>query len=81
MGRDQLEDLWRVRVANAKVRYDTAHHHLKASRHSPECADAIRVESAAQADYLRVLRLFTCVLEGRTLDEKEWLRRGAAGAA
>ena len=76
MNRKELEDLWRNRLAESKLRVDFARNFLKeVAPDSLEHAVALRAESAAQADYIRTLRLYThLVLDSKIPDAHEWLR-------
>ena len=83
--REELELLWRGRVADAKLRHDLARKFLKEIREaypsddSPECAKATFAESAAKADYLLVLQLFNAlVTDGKIPDESRWRKCAAA---
>ena len=70
----ELEELWCRRLADSKLRVDFARNFLReVEPDSPEHAEALRAESAAQADYIRVLRLYThLVLDSKIPDAHEW---------
>lgn len=83
MGNQELERVWRGRVADAKLRHEFARHFLKEaqeaypSAESPEHANAIEAESVASDEYFRVLQLFNAlVMEGKIPDEDEWRKAG-----
>jgi hypothetical protein len=70
--RGELEDAWRARVENSRLRYQEATTRygelLKQQRDGPESplAHARHAESAALVEYLRVLRLFTdLIVQGK----------------
>jgi hypothetical protein len=69
--RDKLEDLWRKRLTDAKLRLDSARNDVKEVQRDLPSDDipapdgrfaysrALRAESFALAEYKRVLRIFT----------------------
>lgn len=87
MKREELEDLWRTRVAEAKLRFDTARNRTNAIvRDFPlegTSSDglyayrvALRAEGDALAEYNRVLRIYTdLVHDGVIPAEDQWPRR------
>ncbi len=78
----QLQSCWRSRLKEARVRYDLAATRFKTAsteftnRTLPTPAGgtnlvaAIRAESAARRDYLRVLRIFTDFVVSGTRPEE-----------
>jgi hypothetical protein len=81
--RRQVEELWRQRVAHARARYDAASkafretwgEHFEKEPLSADPTLAIRkareVESAALAEYMRVLKIYTrLVLDGVLPDDQ-----------
>ena len=70
---ENLISLWRSNVADAKIRYDFARTLVKEARqaHSPTLEEALRAENAAQAYYLRVLRLCNELVLHGTVPEEE----------
>lgn len=87
--REELERLWRDRLADAKLRLDFARNFMKEVQvdfplndsspdHRYAFQRALRVENAALAKYRRVLRIFSeLILEGKVPDESKW--RKSAG--
>lgn len=87
MSVSKLVRLWRSRLEDAQLRLDFARNYLNEIQQdfpagdSPALADAIRAESIAQTEYLRVLRIFSeFVLDGngKISDERE-RRKAASG--
>ena len=79
MERQEVEHVWRGRLAEAALQLKLARNLLKEVRlsgDSPDYDRAMQAESAAHAEYLRVLHLYE-VLVQELPDE----RRTAAGAA
>ena len=63
MGNEELEELWRSRLADAKLRLDYATSY--AQRGSSD-GGALRAQAEALAEYTRTLRTFTdLVMDGR----------------
>ena len=91
--REALEQLWRDRVNDVKLRLDFARSYAKEVREdvhrgavpSPDGSfayqRALRMETLALAEYVRVMRIFSAlVLEGKIPDETAWQQSKAAGA-
>ena len=83
--REELEDLCRRRVASAKLRLDFARQYLTEVQRdfplndtSPDgqyaTQHALRAENFALAEYRRVLRVYTDLVDG-TLPDEDWQRR------
>ena len=82
MGNEELEQHWRSRLADAKLRLDFATNYLNEVRQdfeikdpSPDgqfsCERAIRAQNVALAEYTRILRTFTdLVIDGKIPDER-----------
>lgn len=92
MERKETEELWRRRVAEVKLQFDSARSRTNAvvrefaldgtsadGRYAYD--SAIRLENAALAEYNRVLRIYTDLWhKGIVPDEDDWARRnGASG--
>jgi hypothetical protein len=88
-----LEDLWRSRLNDAKLRLDFAHGYLAAvqgdyaardipaSDHHFAYQKALRAEGLALQEYRRVLHIFADLLfHGIIPDEADWHRRHAANS-
>jgi len=89
--RKALEDLWRLRLHDAKLRLDLARNYLKEfledfslkdlSRAEGKFAwqEAVRAESLAQREYSRLRRVYRdLTINGVIPDEGEWLKVQAA---
>ena len=87
LSRQDLENLWRLRLNDAKIRLDFARTYVKEvqadlqSGTVPEpdgsfgFQKALRAENFALADYGRVLGIFTdLVVRGKVPDANDWLR-------
>lgn len=61
MGHDEVGRLWRIRLQDAALRLDFARSYVAEVRQADaaEYETAMRAESVARTDYLRVLRAFT----------------------
>ena len=78
MERQQLEDVWRGRLADAKLRLDFATTYLNEVKKDFKDATsdghyaferAVRAQNVALADYTRILRIFTdLVVHGKIPD-------------
>ncbi len=92
-GRKAFEDVWRQRLQDAKLRLDFAHNYVleverdfpRAELPSPDGTlahqKALRFETAALAEYRRVLQIYTdLMVRGTIPDESDWQRRAAADA-
>lgn len=91
MERQELEDLWRRRLRDAKLRLDFARSFLTEVHQSFPLDDtssdgqfarqeALRAENVALAEYNRVLRIFTdLVIREEIPDEDQWHREAGAG--
>ena len=92
--RKTLEDLWRQRLNDAKLRVDFARNFvLEVERDFPSSEipssdglfaheKAIRAENDALAEYLRVRRIYDDLILNRTIpDEAEWLKARGAKAS
>lgn len=90
--RKALEDVWRLRVHDAKLRLDLARNYLKElledfplseiSRAEGKFAwqEAVRTESLARREYNRVRAIYrNLAINGAIPDEGEWLKAQAAG--
>ena len=92
MDRSEMEELWRRRIAEAKLRFDSARSRTNAvvrefaldgtsadGRYAYR--NAIRVENVALAEYNRVLRIYTDLMhDGIASDEDDWARRQGASS-
>ena len=94
MDRKKLEELWRYRVQDARLRLEFAQHYLREVQRDFGADDipaadgnfayqkALRAENFALAAYSRVLRVFTdLVVGGKIPGEGEWAKAAAAGEA
>lgn len=90
MERQAIEDLWRNRLRDAKLRVDFARNYLMEvhrdfplSDTSSDCQyahqRAHRAEKLALAEYMRVLALYAdLVMRGKVRDEDEWHKSAGA---
>ena len=78
--REELEDLWRLRLEGANRRFEAASaHYIRLLKEAPETsafeggsplARAHRARSEAQTEYMRLLRIFTdLTITGRIPEE------------
>ena len=93
MDRKELDELWRNRVAQAKLRFDLARNRTNAivrdfplADTSPDGRDgyrhAIRLENLALAEYNRVRQIYADLVTGGAVpDEDEWQRHKGAGGS
>jgi hypothetical protein len=88
LDREELEDRWRKRVTDAKLRLDLARNYVKEVQRDLPRDDipapdgdyayrkALHAENSALAEYKRVLRIFTdLTVNGKIPDEDDWLWR------
>ncbi len=87
MDRRELEALWSSRLAEVKTRFDAARERTNSIVRKIPLADrssesryayqrAVRLENAALAEYNRVLRIYTELIDRGTVpDEDDWQRR------
>ena len=92
MERQELEEHWRSRHSNAKLRLDFARNYLDEVQRdfpidgtSPDghyaLQGALRAENAALVEFHCLLCIYTdLVMDGKEPDEKKWQRRIAPGA-
>jgi len=91
--RKALEDVWRLRLHDAKLRLDFARNHLKELLNDFPLNEistregnfayqkSVRDENLAQLEYDRVRRLYRhLIINGVIPDEGEWLKARAASS-
>ena len=90
--REELERLWRSRLAEAKLRLDFARNYVNEVRQDFPIDDtspdghyalqrALRAENVALVEFHRILRVYTgLVMDGKMPDEEGSQRRMAPGA-